>query len=35
MLDALAALHASFEAGSMTFEEFEAAKDELTARLNI
>ena len=35
VLDALAALHATFEAGGMTFVEFEAAKDELTARLNI
>ena len=35
VLDALAALHARFEAGGMTFEEFEAAKDELMARLSV
>ena len=35
VLDALAALHARFEADGMTFEEFEAAKDELMARLSV
>lgn len=35
VLDALAALHARFEAGGMTFEDFETAKDELTARLSV
>ena len=35
VIDALAALHARFEAGGMTFEEFEAAKDELMARLTL
>lgn len=35
VLDALAALHTSFEAGAMTFEDFEAARDELIARLAV
>jgi hypothetical protein len=35
VLDALAALHARFEAGGMTFEDFEAARDELIARLAV
>jgi hypothetical protein len=35
VLDALAALHARFEEGGMTFEDFEAARDELTARLSV
>lgn len=35
VLDALAALHARFEAGGMAFEDFEAARDELTARLSV
>ena len=35
VLESLAALHARFEDGGMTFEDFEAARDELTARLSI
>ena len=35
VLESLAALHARFEDGGMTFEDFEAARDELTAKLSI
>jgi uncharacterized iron-regulated protein len=35
VLESLAALHARFEDGGMTFEDFEAARDELTARLSV
>ena len=35
VLESLAALHARFEDGGMSFEDFEAARDELTARLSI
>lgn len=35
VLESLAALHARFEADEMTFEDFEAARDELTARLSV
>jgi hypothetical protein len=35
VLESLAALHARFEEGGMTFEDFEAARDELTARLSV
>ena len=35
MLESLAALHARFEDGGMTFQDFEAAHDELTAKLSI
>jgi hypothetical protein len=35
VLTDLAALHARFDAGDIPFDEFVAAKDELTQRLNI
>ena len=35
VLESLAALHARFEDGGMSFEDFEAARDELTAKLSI
>ena len=35
VLESLAALHARFEDGGMTFEDFEAARDELTAKLSV
>jgi uncharacterized iron-regulated protein len=35
VLESLAALHARFEDGGMTFEDFESARDELTAKLSI
>ncbi len=33
VLDELAALHSRFSAGTVSFEDFEAAREELTARL--
>jgi hypothetical protein len=35
LLEELAALHARFEAGEMDFDEFAAAKEELTQRLSL
>jgi hypothetical protein len=35
VLGELAALHARFDDGSIAFEEFEMAKEQLTARLSI